>query len=102
MITIQQIRDAYCGPHTIQDRKNDLEEGQFGAVAGYWCERHDTPVWDKPRAICTHRQTFYEPAEYEDVCPECGYIECVYEHEDPAPFKLKRRYTTIHRAALAA
>ena len=97
-VTISRI---YDGPYlTVHNRKCDLDEGQFGAIAPYWCERCGL-IWRAPEYGMTHRQTLESPEEGEEYCQECG---CPYTGEneaDPAPFKLVKRYRINHRAIAA-
>ena len=73
-------------------RRTCLEEGDFGAIAPVIC--YCGKVWGEIEDVCTHRQTMWEPAEYEALCPSCGRMGDCSEHEDPdLNFKVIRRYS---------
>jgi len=72
-------------------RQQDLSEGQWGAIAPYWCEgwtgrnmvTYDCgKVWERPETVQTERETRETPAEYEWVCPNCGMHD-IFEYENP-------------------
>ncbi len=89
----------YQGPYTIADRRCDLGQGDFGAIAPYWCTEHNEPVWHEPETVCTQRQTRDEPGFYDYRCPVCGRIECCSENEEnPKPYQAVKRYI-LHRHA---
>ena len=125
MITHATISRLYEGPGlTVHTRKIDLEQGQFGAVAPYWCdecdakaqkrnakhpEDHETGfIWCSESDIESKTEyghwTYYGPEEDETTlyCPVCGCADSIGENEaDPAPFRATKRYRINHRAIAA-
>ena len=83
------LRSHYQGPLTPQMRRN-LSQGDFGAIAPYWCERCG-PLWTKPEYGMTHRQTLWEPEEGENYCPDCGSPETGEHDWAPGVFKQTKR-----------
>ena len=109
------ILKHYQGPILIEEiRRNDLYEGDFGAIAPFFCEycfERDQryakkrpgnqpigTVWDEPEAKLTHKgcgfENFYgpEPDEYENICPVCGSLGTIYDNDTPdLSFKVTNR-----------
>lgn len=84
------LRSHYQGPQTPLMRRN-LSQGDFGAIAPYWCERCGL-IWTKPEYGMTHAQTLESPEEGENYCPDCGSPETGRNEAAPGAFKRVRRY----------
>lgn len=93
------LTSRYQGP-----RPND-GEGTFAAVAPWWCEDCESPIWREPAIYVAHRQTLWEPEESYYRCPHCGRCDCVNEVTSTkrGAMKVVRRHTIQrHRHELAA
>ena len=91
---------------TEDARRTCLEEGDFGAISPYTCDKCG-PVWEEPENVCTYRGCGFEnywgpePAEYEDYCSSCGRSECCGENENGGqPFKILSRYKVSIKQAV--
>ena len=68
----------------------DIPPGTFGHRCRYECE-HCGPMDEEPGIYEAERQTMWQPAHYEAVCPNCGSIDCG-DKGSHRPFKALRRY----------
>ena len=74
--------------------RGDIPEGAFGYVSTWWCDWCKSACGE-PVYHMTHRQTWEQPEEGVETCPECGSEECG-ENQNDHGMKVTNRYS-IHR-----
>ena len=88
-------------PHYHGPMPCDIPEA-FGWSPPWWCPRCHG-LEREPESVCTSRQTYDEPAEYNLECPHCGSTE-VEESDGRRPLRAirRRRIHSNHSMRIAA